>query len=89
VWERFIQPYQYLMLPLSGTFFMVDWLPTSAQNLIWFNPTVHCYEMFRAGFFGEEVTTHFTGWYPLVWAVTLVTLGIWGLGRVRDRIHFG
>lgn len=89
VWERFIQPYQYLMLPLSGTFFMVDWLPSSAQKLIWFNPTVHCYEMFRAGFFGEEVPTHFASWYPSIWAAILVALGIWGLGSVRDRIHFG
>jgi capsular polysaccharide transport system permease protein len=89
VWERFIQPYQYLMLPISGTFFMVDWLPTFAQHIIWFNPSVHCYEMFRAGFFGEEIRTHFSGWYPLMWSLALLATGIWGLSGVRDRINFG
>ena len=49
----------------------------------------NCYEMFRAGFFGEEVRTHFSGWYPLIWSVALVALGIWGRDRVRDRFHFG
>jgi capsular polysaccharide transport system permease protein len=87
--EKFVAPFQYLMLPLSGTFFLVAWLPTHAQSLIWYNPTVHCYEMFRAGFFGEEVETHYVIWYPLVWSVGLTTFGLWGLERVRDRIHFG
>ncbi|MGE0769138.1 MAG: ABC transporter permease [Hyphomicrobiaceae bacterium] len=87
--ERFIQPFQYLMLPISGTFFMVEWLPKRAQDLVWYNPTVHCFEMFRAGFFGQSVITHFTWWYPLLWAVILTTIGISMLEGVRDRIHGG
>ena len=38
---------------------MVDWLPHYAQKLLLLNPSVHCFEMFRAGFFGAEVTTHY------------------------------
>jgi len=87
--ERFIQPFQYLMLPISGAFFMVDWLPYRAQQLIWFSPTVHCYEMFRAGFFGEAITTHYSWWYPLSWAFALTTVSIINLERVRDRLHMG
>src|SRR5258708_25014933 len=45
VTERFIQPLQYLMLPISGTFFMVEWLPTFAQDIIWYTPSIHIYEM--------------------------------------------
>jgi len=87
--EKFIQPWQYLMIPLSGTFFMVEWLPTAAQQIIWFNPSVHCYEMFRAGFFGQEIKTHFELWYPMLWGLGLVTVGLYWLPRARDRIHFG
>jgi capsular polysaccharide transport system permease protein len=87
--EKFIQPLQYLMLPLSGTFYMVDWLPTAAQKLAWYNPQVHIFEMFRAGFFSEEITTHYSGWYPFVWSLCLITAGLWGLDKVRNSIHFG
>jgi capsular polysaccharide transport system permease protein len=87
--EKFIQPFQYLMIPLSGTFFMVEWLPTLGQTLIWYNPTVHCFEMFRAGFFGENVKTHYVAFYPLIWAIGLIGVGIWGIDKIRDRIHFG
>jgi capsular polysaccharide transport system permease protein len=87
--ERFIQPFQYLMLPISGTFFMVDWLPKKAQEMIWYNPTVHCYEMFRAGVFGEEVLTYYDWWYPLVWALALTAFGLAMIDAVRDKIHTG
>lgn len=87
--ERFIQPFQYLLVPLSGTFFMVDWLPKSAQDLIWYMPLVHCFEMFRAGFFGEGVITHWTWWYPLVWGVGLLGVGLSGIDSARERIHTG
>jgi capsular polysaccharide transport system permease protein len=89
VTERFIQPLQYLMLPLSGTFFMVEWLPSFAQDLIWYNPSIHIYEMFRSGFFGEGVTTHYVTWYPLAWSLFLITMGFLAVDAVRDRIHFG
>ncbi len=57
--EKFVQPWQYLQLPISGVFFMVDWMPSYAQKLLMWNPTVHGYEMFRAGFFSEEIVTHY------------------------------
>jgi capsular polysaccharide transport system permease protein len=87
--ERFIQPFQYLMLPLSGTFFMIEWLPTFAQNVIWYNPSVHIYEMFRDGFLGAEVKTHYNVWYPALWSLCLTAVGFLGVDKIRDRIHFG
>lgn len=86
--ERFIQPMQYFMLPLSGAFYMVYWLPTPLQDIAWFVPTVHCYEMVRAGFLGGAVVTYYTIWYPFLWALCLFCLGIWGMEKVRNHIHF-
>jgi capsular polysaccharide transport system permease protein len=87
--ERFVQPFQYLLIPLSGTFFMVDWLPTRAQQLILYNPLVHCYELFRAGFFGPGVTTHVDIWYPAIWVVGLVAIGLRTLDAAREQMHGG
>lgn len=84
--ERFVQPFQYLMIPLSGTFFMIEWLPKRAQEIIWYNPVVHCYELFRAGLFGEEVVTHYDVWYPALWAVVLLYTGLHLLDLARERL---
>jgi capsular polysaccharide transport system permease protein len=84
--ERILQPLQYFLLPISGCFFMVDWLPTEAQTLALYVPMVHVYEMFRAGFFDEGVRTYYTVEYPLIWALCAVALGVRLLMRVRDRV---
>jgi capsular polysaccharide transport system permease protein len=84
--EKFVQPYQYLQLPISGVFFMVDWMPTYAQKLLLWNPTVHCYEMFRAGFFGEEVVTHYDVSYLVLVTLGLSMVAIFALLHVREHV---
>lgn len=85
--EKFIQPMQYLMVPLSGTFFMVSWFPERIQDLLLVNPLIHCYEMLRAGFWGPAVETRYSIPYALAWAVGLNLLGVWGMSRVRRDIQ--
>jgi capsular polysaccharide transport system permease protein len=87
IFEHFYQPFQYFMLPISGAFFMVEWLPTYAQELVWYNPTVHCYEMVRQGFFGNYVEAHYSVWYVAIWALVLLTVGFISIERIRDRLH--
>jgi len=82
--ERFIQPLQYVSLPISGAFFMVDWLPSWAQHAVLLNPMVHCYEMFRAGYFGESMTTYYDIAYFSVWALVISFVGVIYLQRVRS-----
>ncbi|UDL93229.1 ABC transporter permease [Lichenihabitans sp. PAMC28606] len=87
--ERFIQPFQYLFLPICGFFYMVEWLPDYVQNLAWYVPTVHCYEMIRGGLFGPIVETHYAPWYPVVWSIGLLAWALPMVDKARDRIHFG
>jgi capsular polysaccharide transport system permease protein len=87
--ERIVPPFQYITVPLSGAFFMVDWIPKTAQDLIWYVPLVHCYEMFRAGYFGDKVVTYYSFWYPLVWALGLIWLGFVAMDKVRGKLHGG
>lgn len=86
--ENLIQPTQYLLLPVSGVFFMVSWLPKSAQDYALLVPLVHAYEMFRAGFFGRAVETHYSMAYVSLWAILLTTLGIWAMMSSRKRLAF-
>jgi capsular polysaccharide transport system permease protein len=85
--EKLIQPIQYLLVPLSGTFFMVSWLPSSARELILVNPLVHPFEMVRSGFWGGGVEAHYSTIYVLVWGFVLNFLGLVGIHRIRRDLQ--
>ena len=85
--EKFMGPFQYLTVPLSGAFFLVDWLPRPAQDAIWFNPLTHCFEMIRAGYFGDEIVTHYDLWYPAIWVIPNLYIGLRWTQSARARIH--
>lgn len=85
--EKFIQPAQYLIVPLSGTFFMVDWLPEGIHDLVLLNPMVHCFEMLRAGFFGPSVQTHYSVAYTVGCAGVLNFFGIVAIKRIRRSMQ--
>ncbi|WP_431226299.1 ABC transporter permease [Burkholderia contaminans] len=56
--ERVWHIVTYLMFPLSGAGFMVNWLPERFHNLILWVPMVHGTEMIRHGYFGGQVRTY-------------------------------
>ena len=55
-----------LFLPLSGAFFMVEWLPTYAQHIVVWFPTVTCTELMREGLFGPVVRTYYNVPYVII-----------------------
>jgi len=69
--ERLYNPFSYLSLPVSGAFYMVNWLPTEWQNYALWIPLVHFFEMIRGGYFGEAVTARYDIGY-----ITAVCLGL-------------
>lgn len=78
--ERFVQPVMYLILPLTGAFYMVSWLPDPAKEVVLLSPLVHANEMFRAGFFGSSVRTYWDAGYIALWGLAVNTVG-WSLVR--------
>ena len=79
--DRIWHPISYLLFPLSGAGFMVDWMPPAGQQAVLFLPMVHCVEMIRDGFFGGVIRTHYDIGY--VACVNLV-LSFFGLHLLRD-----
>ena len=86
--EHFVQPFMYLILPISGTFFMVEWLPEKYQELAEYLPLVNLNEMFRAGLYGDQVTTHWDAWYIIAWCIPLTAIGFLLAHRARAHIRF-
>jgi capsular polysaccharide transport system permease protein len=79
--DRIWHPTSYLLFPLSGAAFMVDWLPPRAQEVVLLLPMVHGVEMVRDGFFGDAVRTHYDAGYM---ALCCMVLMLSGLFLVRD-----
>jgi capsular polysaccharide transport system permease protein len=85
--DRFIGPFQYLLVPISGSFFLVDWLPYDFQRILLLNPLTHCFEMFRAGYFGEGTAFHYSIGYVSAWIVVLLYFGLVVMDRIKDRMQ--
>ncbi len=83
---RFIGPLQYINLPLCGCFIMVDWLPPAAQRVILYHPMVHCFEVFRRGYFGGLVPTHYDLPYFVACTFALTFIAFLAVAWVRPRV---
>lgn len=78
---RLWHPTSYLLFPLAGAAFMVDWLPKSAQDIVLLLPMVHGVEMLREGYFGNIVHTHYDVGYM---AMSSLILSLLALFVIRD-----
>lgn len=78
--EKIWAPLSYVSIPLSGTFYMLYWLPPGARDILVFIPMASAVEMIRAGYFGPGVPTFFN--WPAAVATSLVILAA-GLALLR------
>ncbi len=74
--EKLWGPTAYLLFPLSGAAFMVDWLSPGFQNVVLLLPMVHGVEMLREGYFGNAVRTHYDVGYMAFWCLVLTWVGL-------------
>jgi capsular polysaccharide transport system permease protein len=79
--ERIWHPAAYIVFPISGAGFMVDWMPRTFQDAVLWIPMVSGVEMLRDGYFGSAVRTHYSAEY-LALCSALLTLA--GLVLVRE-----
>jgi ABC-type polysaccharide/polyol phosphate export permease len=79
--ERVWHPVAYLLFPLSGAVFMVDWLPPAAREAVLLLPMVHGVEVLREGYFGSAVRAHYDLAYM---AMICLFMTLIGLALVRE-----
>ena len=83
--ERFIPAVMYLTLPLTGSLFMLSWLPEAAQRVLLWSPLVNLTEMFRAGMFSPDVET---SWSLSYIAVSCLFVNVIGLGMMLTAQNY-
>jgi ABC-type polysaccharide/polyol phosphate export permease len=79
--DKLWHPASYILFPLSGAAFMVEWLPKPAQEFALLLPMVHGVEFLREGYFGDVVRTHYDMAY-----MALVCLVMTALGLAQERV---
>jgi capsular polysaccharide transport system permease protein len=86
--ERLWHPAAYLLFPLSGAAFMVDWLPAGMQKVVLLMPMVHGTEILREGYFGNVVPTHYDVGYMASCCLVLSLTGLYVVRQVSRRMEF-
>lgn len=79
--EKLWHPSAYLLFPLSGAAFMVDALPSAAQDFVLLLPMVHGVELLREGYFGSVFKAHYNITYM---ATACSVLSLLGLAKIRE-----
>jgi len=86
--DRLWHPASYLLFPLSGAAFMVDWLPTNMQKVVLLLPMVHGTEMLREGYFGGVVRTHYDAGYMAACCLAMSLCGLYLVRQASRRLEF-
>jgi capsular polysaccharide transport system permease protein len=79
----------YLLFPLSGAGYLVEWLPVSAQKAMLWLPMVHGVEMIRSGYFGGLMHPHYDAGYFAAANLTLMLLGLSVTRRLSQHLQPG
>lgn len=86
--ERLWTPAAYLLFPISGAAYMVEWLPHNFQQVVLYLPMVHGVELVREGYFGNVIRTHHDIGYMALCCLTLSLIGVWLAREATHRIEF-
>jgi len=85
--ERVWHTVAYLLFPLSGALFMVDWLPVKFQKIVLLLPMVHGAEMLRGGYFGSLVKPHYDISYMITCDLVLMFVGLFLVKDASKRVE--
>jgi capsular polysaccharide transport system permease protein len=86
--HRLWHPAAYLLFPISGAAFMVDWLPKKLQDAVLLLPMVHGVELLRHGYFGNVVRTHYDVGYMAKCCVFMMLCGLYVVRQASRRVEF-
>ncbi|VWM10533.1 ABC transporter permease [Burkholderia lata] len=85
--ERLWHPIAYFQLPVSGALVMAAWLPVSARNIVLMFPVANCVELFRYGYYGNEVRTYYDTSYVVLCNLVLTCLGLFVVSAASRRVE--
>jgi len=86
IWERIWQILTRPLFLVSGIFFLYDLMPARAQELLWYNPLIHCIGLMRRGFYPTYEAVYVSQAYVLAIASACLLLGLALLERNHRKL---
>ena len=86
IWERVWSILTRPLFLMSGIFFLYGMMPMQAQNILWYNPLIHCVGMMRQGLYPTYAGDYLTPGYVIGVSVVLFVLGLMLLERNYKRL---
>jgi len=87
MFERIAPLLSYGLIPLSGVFVMMAWLPPHYREAILTVPIVHAVEMVRGGVFGDAVRPYYNPTYAIAWAAVLTLAGLLLIAPAKKHVE--
>jgi capsular polysaccharide transport system permease protein len=84
--EKFIPVTTYVMIPFSGTFNQVSWLPPKLQDVMLWSPFVDAMELMRYGIFGDQVDPRYDLKIPVAFILVFLIVGMGLCSSMRKRL---
>ena len=84
--DRLVAPFTYFMLPISATFYALDWLPPEFRNILIWNPLVHPHEAIRDGIYGSQIHSYADLTYFAMWIIGVNLVGAAALRTARRKL---
>lgn len=86
---RLMHPFSYFMIPASGAFYQMEWLPESWRDILAWFPMPLIFEEARYGQFRSAPDTYVTPGYVAAVCAALTAWALLSLRRLRRRVHVG
>lgn len=84
---KLIHPVSYVMMPISGAFYMLQWLGEPFRTWMSWFPMTQMFEMARYGVFKSAKDDYFDVLYISVWCAILMGIGMLAVKIVRKHVH--
>jgi capsular polysaccharide transport system permease protein len=84
--DKLVHPSTYIMMPLSGIFFLAEQIPPHYREILVWGPLVHITQLIRMGQYGNFDSQYADVSYVVIWCVVLTILGMLMLRWVRGKM---
>jgi capsular polysaccharide transport system permease protein len=87
VFCKLVHPATYIVMPLSGAFFLLIWIPLPYRSWLTWSPLNLIFEMVHSGVFESYDSPYLDAAYVVGWCMALTILGLFLLRILRRHVH--